>query len=197
MCKSFLYFLPPPLHISPLPEANPPVSLTRLSKLDAPDSPYACLILASAGLLRLNLEDRITAPITSPTLLHAVGQGALGVEIRDTDPSATALLAPLCHVRTTLSCTAERSLMRTLEGGCSVPIGVETEFVEGSENVIRMRATVVSLDGRTSVLVEEEMSISGVEDADEFGRVVAQALIGKGAGEILNGINLNRSIVDA
>lgn len=87
--------------------------------------------------------------------------------------------------------------MRTLEGGCSVPIGVETEFVEGSENVIRMRATVVSLDGRTSVLVEEEMSISGVEDADEFGRVVAQALIGKGAGEILNGINLNRSIVDA
>lgn len=84
-----------------------------------------------------------------------------------------------------------------LEGGCSVPIGVETEFVEGLENVIRMRATVLSLDGRTSVLVEEEMSISGEEDADEFGRVVAQALIEKGAREILNVINLNRSIVDA
>lgn len=60
-----------------------------------------------------------------------------------------------------------------------------------------MRATVLSLDGRTSVLVEEEMSISGEEDADEFGRVVAQALIEKGAREILDVINLNRSIVDA
>lgn len=87
--------------------------------------------------------------------------------------------------------------MRTLEGGCSVPIGVETEFVEGSENVIRMRATVVSRDGRTSVLAEKEMRVSSVEDADEFGRVVAQALIEKGAGEILKGINLNRSIIDA
>lgn len=87
--------------------------------------------------------------------------------------------------------------MRTLEGGCSVPIGVETEFVEGPENIMKMRATVVSLDGRTSVLVEEEMSVCRVEDADEFGKVVAQALVKKGAGDILEGINLNRSIVGA
>lgn len=87
--------------------------------------------------------------------------------------------------------------MRTLEGGCSVPIGVETEFVEGPESIMKMRATVVSLDGKTSVLVEELMGVHGVDDADEFGRVVAQALVEKGAGEILKGINLNRSIVDA
>lgn len=87
--------------------------------------------------------------------------------------------------------------MRTLEGGCSVPIGVETEFVEGPESIMKMRATVVSLDGKTSVLVEELMGVHGVEDADEFGRVVAQALVEKGADEILKGINLNRSIVDA
>lgn len=87
--------------------------------------------------------------------------------------------------------------MRSLEGGCSVPIGVETEFVEGPESIMRMRATVVSLDGKTSVLAEERMSIHSMEDADEFGKVVAQALVEKGAGEILKEINLNRSIVDA
>lgn len=87
--------------------------------------------------------------------------------------------------------------MRALEGGCSVPIGVETEFIEGPKSIMRMRATVVSLDGKTSVLVEELMSIHNVGDADEFGRVVAQALVEKGAGEILKDIDLNRSTVDA
>lgn len=87
--------------------------------------------------------------------------------------------------------------MRALEGGCSVPIGVETEFVEGPKSIMKMRATVVSLDGKTSVLVEERMSIYSVEDADEFGKVVAQALVREGAGEILKEINLKRNIVDA
>ncbi|KAJ9656575.1 porphobilinogen deaminase [Coniosporium apollinis] len=105
---------------------------TRLSKLDAPDSPYSALILAAAGLLRLGLGDRITALLSSREggILHAVGQGALGIEVREADGDISRILGKVGCERTTRMCLAERSLMRTLEGGCSVPIGVETEWVD-------------------------------------------------------------------
>lgn len=162
---------------------------TRLAKLDAEDSPYACLILASAGLLRLDLGDRITAPLSSPVLLHAVGQGALGVEVRSGDAVAEGLLRPLGHVETTLACVAERALMRRLEGGCSVPIGVETRFVDGA---LRMEARVVSLDGEACVGVERDSKVGSEEEAEEFGRSVADLLVDEGAKEILDKINIGR-----
>jgi porphobilinogen deaminase len=102
---------------------------TRLSKLDAEDAEFKCLILAAAGLQRLDLGDRITQFLDSKTpgggVLHAVGQGALEIEIREGDQRIIDLLRPLADMDATLACLAERSLMRTLEGGCSVPIGVE------------------------------------------------------------------------
>lgn len=167
---------------------------TRLAKLDDPESSYACLILAAAGLLRLDLGERITGYLSSPYLLHAVGQGALGVEIRDGDEDTTKLLQVLGHKETTLHCLAERSLMRTLEGGCSVPIGVETEAA--TDGQMLMRAVVVSLDGQNSVDVEERMEVADEEAADNFGRVVAGKLVAAGAGDILERINLNRDSVD-
>ncbi|KAF8468876.1 porphobilinogen deaminase, dipyromethane cofactor binding domain-containing protein [Kalaharituber pfeilii] len=187
---------------------------TRLSKLDSSDTPYSCLILASAGLLRLDLGSRITHYLSSPTVLHAVGQGALGVETRTNDPEIDNLVKVLIHKPTYLKCLAERSLMRTLEGGCSVPIGVETEFVnsemqeivggdgggDGAESgYMRMRATVVALDGREAATVEA-VSKDVVEDndgADEFGRLVARKLVEGGAESILKKITLSRELVDA
>lgn len=167
---------------------------TRLAKLDDSESPYAALILASAGLIRLGLSDRVTAPLESPVLLHAVGQGALGVEVREGDGEVDVLLAPLRDVKTALACRAERSLMRTLEGGCSVPIGVETAW-EGQ--VLKMKSIVVSLDGAEAVEFEGDMEVTEEEGAEEMGRVVARGLVEKGAEEILKKINLNREIVDA
>ena len=114
---------------------------TRLSKLDAEDSPYACLILAAAGLDRLGLGGRISKRLSvrgaleagegeREGMLHAVGQGGLGVEIREGDSRIQELVGKLSEKRSWLMGLAERSLMRTLEGGCSVPIGVETEWLE-------------------------------------------------------------------
>lgn len=106
---------------------------TRLAKLDSTDpneTQYSALILAAAGLKRLGLGGRITALLSKKEggMLHAVGQGALAIETRDDDANTKALLSRVGCERTARATLAERSLMRTLEGGCSVPIGVETEW---------------------------------------------------------------------
>lgn len=103
---------------------------TRLSKLDSPTSHFSALILAIAGMTRLGQAHRITAPLSSPVLMHAVGQGALGVEIRHGDRDTRQLLRQIGHWETEWRCAAERGLLRVLEGGCSVPVGVETTLVE-------------------------------------------------------------------
>lgn len=173
---------------------------TRLAKLDAEGGEYDCLILAAAGLKRLGLDGRITQYLDSRNggVLHAVGQGALGVEIREGDERMQGLLDKLGHRPTTLACLAERSVMRTLEGGCSVPIGVETEWVggEGSEQ-LRMRAVVVSLDGKEGVESVREEKVASKDEADEFGMMMAKQLVDSGAAEILKKITLNRELVDA
>ncbi|GAA5889331.1 hypothetical protein JCM6882_000710 [Rhodosporidiobolus microsporus] len=103
---------------------------TRLKKLDDPASSYTALILASAGLIRLNLGHRITASVSSPSLYHAVGQGAIGVEIRDDDPRAKEIIGSLECWKTSWRTRAERMMLRVLEGGCSVPVGCETKVTE-------------------------------------------------------------------
>ncbi|KAF3928921.1 hypothetical protein AA313_de0203948 [Arthrobotrys entomopaga] len=189
---------------------------TRLRKLDAPESPYTCIILAAAGLHRLSLTDRITSYLSHPTLLHAVGQGAIGIEIRSSDPEIANLVAPLTHIPTYLCCLAERQLMRTLEGGCSVPIGVETKFLpsssvgkegegeggEGGEaNRIHFRASVSSVDGTQSVEVEDTLSLDMEGEADvrlsptraeDVGRLMAVRMLDRGAGAILEAITRSK-----
>ncbi|KAI9693522.1 MAG: porphobilinogen deaminase [Bogoriella megaspora] len=170
---------------------------TRLSKLDASDSPYAALILAAAGIERIGKKDRITAYLSKDEggMLYAVGQGALAVEIREGDERTRELVEGICDERTYRECLAERSLMRTLEGGCSVPIGVETEWVGGEEELC-MRAIVVSLEGDKAVEAEMTKRIRSRNDADELGWELAAVLVEKGAEEILKEIILNRRIVE-
>ncbi|GAA5956339.1 hypothetical protein JCM21900_006150 [Sporobolomyces salmonicolor] len=103
---------------------------TRLRKLDDPTSSYTALILASAGLLRLNLGHRITSPVTSPTLYHAVGQGAIGIEIREGDERGREIIGSLECWKTSWRTRAERMMLKVLEGGCSVPVGCETTLTE-------------------------------------------------------------------
>jgi hydroxymethylbilane synthase len=169
---------------------------TRLAKLDAEDSPYTCIILAAAGLLRLDLGDRITQYLDSKSsgMLYAVGQGALGIEIRKEDTFLQEMLSKIGHQGTTYACLAERSLLRTLEGGCSAPLGVETEWVETAEGSkkLRMRSVVVSVDGQQCAQVEVDGDVDSAEGAEAFGVRVAKALVEDGAGAILEEIQRNK-----
>lgn len=170
---------------------------TRLNKLDAEDGEYSCLILAAAGIIRMDWGARITQYLDSKTegggMLHAVGQGALAIEIREGDERVMKLLSSLSNPTSTFAGLAERSLMRTLEGGCSVPIGVETTWIEKGK--LLMKAIVVSLDGAESVEAERLDEVLSEKDADEFGWNLSQDLVKKGADKILKAINLNRPII--
>jgi hydroxymethylbilane synthase len=178
-------------------------SNTRLAKLDAADSPYTCLLLAAAGLLRLNFDERITATLPPSVMLHAVGQGSIAIECRSDDTEILELIKPLDHLPTRLRCEAERSVMRILEGGCSVPIGVWTEFVHSSgsepteaESVgkLRMKALVASLDGNEIAEAEAVADVNGnIQLAVELGQNVANQLLAKGADRILAKVLKDRS----
>ncbi|OAA57174.1 Tetrapyrrole biosynthesis, hydroxymethylbilane synthase [Cordyceps fumosorosea ARSEF 2679] len=171
---------------------------TRLAKLDAEDSPLAAIILAAAGLQRMDFGHRISQFLDADGagVLHAVGQGALGVECRAGDARVLAALAKLRHEPTALACTAERSLMRALEGGCSVPIGVETAWLEGEDGSrrLRMRATVVAVKGDKAVDADETEVVASEAEADEFGKRIASDLVARGADAILDAINADKAV---
>ncbi|KAG8631762.1 hypothetical protein KVT40_000902 [Elsinoe batatas] len=136
---------------------------TRLGKLDAEGGEYAALILAAAGLRRLGLESRISSLLSSGEggVLHAVGQGALGIEIRGDDERMREVCEGIGEERSWRAALAERSVMRTLEGGCSVPIGVETEWVKKGTGIAGEGAGVgvkpsEEYDGVTGLAKDED-----------------------------------------
>ncbi|KAK4230380.1 porphobilinogen deaminase, dipyromethane cofactor binding domain-containing protein [Podospora fimiseda] len=175
---------------------------TRLRKCDDAEEGYDAIILAAAGLLRLGYDERISQFLESSTegggLLHAVGQGGLGIEAREGDEKVLALLKTIEHTPSMLAGFAERSVMRTLEGGCSVPIGVETDWVEEEDESgekkkkLRLRATVVSLDGKKAVDGETAEEVASLAQADAMGKRLAQKLASNGAQAILDDINKGR-----
>jgi hydroxymethylbilane synthase len=150
---------------------------TRLAKLDAGE--YDAIILAVAGLKRLDFSDRIHQVISPEISLHAVGQGALGIECREGDQKVLDVIKVLEHQPTRDRCYAERSFLRELEGGCQVPIGVNTTIEGDSLTLIGM---VASLDGKR--LIKD--SISGLaSDAEKLGIDLALKLKQQGADQIL------------
>ncbi|KLO99374.1 Uncharacterized protein Y057_15006 [Fusarium fujikuroi] len=124
-------------------------------------------------------------------ILHAVGQGALGVECRADDEEVIRLLKTIENEQTALACEAERALMRALEGGCSVPIGVETKWVDDK---LHMKATVVNLRGDHGVDSDITEAVKTHEEADKFGRKLANALVERGGGSILDEITRLRQV---
>ncbi|EOX4341196.1 hydroxymethylbilane synthase [Vibrio cholerae] len=150
---------------------------TRLSKLDAGE--YDAIILAAAGLKRLELESRIRSFIEPEQSLPAVGQGAVGIECRVDDQRVRALLAPLNHADTADRVRCERAMNLTLQGGCQVPIG-SYALLEG--NTIWLRALVGEPDG--SQIVRGEIRGPRTQ-AEQLGITLAEQLLSQGAKEIL------------
>ena len=133
--------------------------------------------LACAGLIRLGFEDRIGAPIDPQLSLPAAGQGAVGIEFRESDERVRALLAPLHHEDTASRVLAERAVVRRLDGGCDVPIAA---FAEWDDDALWLRARVGATDG--SVLIEAEARGS---DPEQLGEHVAQMLLAQGAEDLV------------
>ena len=150
---------------------------TRLAKLDNGD--YDAIILAAAGLLRLEMPERIADFIEPETSLPANGQGAVGIECRSDDERVKALLAPLEHTETRIRVLAERAMNRRLEGGCQVPIGAYA-LVNGEQ--VHIRGLVGAVDG--SEILRDEVSGS-VENAEQLGVQLAEQLLAQGADKIL------------
>ncbi len=150
---------------------------TRLKKLD--DGEYDAIILAAAGLIRLEMKHRISSYLTTQQSLPAMGQGAVGIECRVDDEVTNRLIAPLAHKESTICLSAERALNKRLEGGCQVPIG---GFAELDGELLSMRSFVGSPDGKNLL----EGSISGSADnAEQLGIQLADDLLSRGAKEIL------------
>ena len=166
-----------------------------MAKLDDPNGPYTALVLAKAGLVRLSMGDRITADLSPPTLLYAVSQGALAVEVRSDDSEAIEMCRKITHRETQWKCLAERACLRVLEGGCSVPVGVATvlEWVDTDIGILTLTGSVTSIDGQEHVEHTIEERVSSLEEAEEMGAKLAKTLIETGARKILDDINVDRA----
>lgn len=152
---------------------------TRVRKLD--EGQYDALILASAGLIRLGLRDRISAAVSPSEILPAVGQGAIAIETRADDELAVAATAKLNHRKTELACRAERAFLRGLGGGCQFPIAAHA-IIEGQtlqlEGLVAKPSGEEILRGRNS---------GSANQPEEIGSQLAEQLLERGAGELLNG----------
>jgi hydroxymethylbilane synthase len=153
---------------------------TRLRKLEQGDC--EALVLAAAGVHRLGLSEHITGYFSFEQMCPAVGQGALGIEIRADDARARDAVARLDHPATHQAVRAERAVLRRLGGGCQVPIAAHA--VVGNEHM-RLRALVANLDGTRLIHAQSKGAAS---EAETLGTTVAEDLLRQGAREILDSI---------
>ncbi|HEX2268159.1 MAG TPA: hydroxymethylbilane synthase [Pyrinomonadaceae bacterium] len=151
---------------------------TRLRKLD--EGQYDALILASAGLRRLELESRIDAAISTEEMVPAVGQGAIAIEIRSDDEFATEATGALDHEETRLCCLAERAFLRSLGGGCQFPIAAHA-IIDSEE--LTLDGLVATPDG--AKILRQQLS-GPKTNTDEIGSSLATLLIERGANSLLN-----------
>ncbi|HKO96351.1 MAG TPA: hydroxymethylbilane synthase [Pyrinomonadaceae bacterium] len=158
---------------------------TRLRKLD--EGQYDALILACAGLRRLGLEKRISVALTTQQMLPAVGQGALAIEVRDDDEATTSVVAQLDHKFTRLACLAERSLLRTLGGGCLLPIAAHAVV---RDKRIKLEGLVTDTNGEH--LVRHRLT-GTFDEPEELGARLAEHLLENGARELLHQDSEERS----
>ena len=171
-----LLHMRPDLHIAPL-RGNVD---TRLRKLDSGE--LQAIVLAAAGLHRLGLSDRITALLSPDSVLPAIGQGVLGLEVRENDQKVQNLISFLNDLETELAARAERAFLKELEGGCQVPLAGYARVEKGR---LVLDGMVAELDG--SVILKRKLS--GEKDKPEdLGLALARNLIAAGADRILEKI---------
>lgn len=155
---------------------------TRLAKLDAPQSQFAGIILANAGLTRMGWVKRIDQVIEPSELMYAVGQGALAVECRSNDAYVLNLLSKLCDLKTQCRILVERSFLKTLGGGCSAPVAVDTVLTPvpnsiNDEYLLHVDGAVWSLNGDTEI--KDEISCNLALDVSNGSGVKKSAVPSK------------------
>ena len=162
---------------------------TRLAKLDQ-NAAWSGILHASAGLIRLGLESRISERLALDVMLPAPGQGALAATARVDDGRAREALRRALHEPAVeLAVTAERTFLSVLEGGCQVPIAAVARLTdEGGARTLRLRARVVSLGGEQCIEGTLATASLTIESADALGTTLAHELLRQGAGQILGGV---------
>jgi hydroxymethylbilane synthase len=155
---------------------NVPTRVERLRRGD-----YDGIILAAAGLARLNLSHHVSELLTPDDFPPAVSQGIIGLCARAGDVATLRWLVPLDDRESRLAATAERALLRRIEGGCQVPLGA---LATVTDRLLRIEATVCSLDGSESVSARGA-SPASVEEAEALGQRVADELLARGAGRLI------------
>jgi len=171
-----LLHMRPDLHIVPL-RGNVD---TRLRKLDSGD--LQAIVLATAGLKRLGLSDRITTPLSPEAVLPAIGQGVLGLELRADDEKTRNLISFLNDLETELAARAERAFLKELEGGCQVPLA---GYARVERDLMVMDGMVAELDG--GVILRQQLA-GGKDKPEDLGISLARQLIAAGADRILEKI---------
>src|SRR2546425_5587107 len=161
---------------------------TRLRKLDAGE--FDAIVLASAGLRRLDRAARISATLPIPACIPAPGQGIIAVEMRSGDDSLGRLLARIDDRSAAVALTAERAVVRRLGGGCQMPIGA---YAAVRQSTLDLTAVVVSLDGARAVRAEASGS---ADEALALGAGVAERLLEQGASEILSDVQQTQAAVE-
>ena len=161
---------------------------TRLRKLDAGD--YDGIVLASAGLHRMDLQERLSERLTYfpiDLMMPAPGQGALALECRN-EPELLALLMPLQDFGVQAATTAERMFMRRLGAGCYLPVGAYGEISQG---MLTLYGLVISLDGQQCIRVQQSIDwtpASSLADAEHLGAQLAEQALRQGANEIIRAL---------
>ena len=158
---------------------------TRLERLERGE--YDAIVLAAAGLARLGLERHVSEYLAPEAFPPAVSQGVIAVCARAGDATALRWLAPLDDRAARISATAERALLRRLEGGCQVPLGALARLEDGT---LTLEASVCTLDGRRSLsaggtVPATSAGAAALEDAVALGKRVAEELLARGAGELI------------
>jgi hydroxymethylbilane synthase len=159
---------------------------TRIDKALNPDSDYDAIVLARAGVERLNLMEHVAEILPLEMVLNAPGQGALGIQTR-TDDDALALLQPLVHDETRLAVITERAFLNTLEGGCSVPVAAYGSL---DDDGLHLHGRVSRVDGSQHIDLHDTAPLTGIGAADTIaaeglGRDLARRALQQGADEIL------------
>jgi len=153
---------------------------TRLRKLD--EGQYHAIVLASAGLKRLGLGERIRHIFEPADSLPAAGQGALGIEVRADRSDLMDALKPLVHMPTWLRVAAERTVSRAMGGSCSMPLAAYADWTDGNPHQLLLRAAWGDPDGALSLVqVSDRADVQTLEQAEALGQRVAQALRAAGA----------------
>nr|WP_319273012.1 hydroxymethylbilane synthase [uncultured Draconibacterium sp.] len=153
---------------------------TRIRKMN--EGYCDAMIMAGAGLQRLEMDEAITEILDPETMIPACGQGAIAIEIKDNDPEIEAIIAQINHKETMITSSAERVFLNTLEGGCQIPVG-STCKIEGDQ--VKFTGFVASIDG--SEFLKETVS-GPVENSNEIAKNLANKLFNAGGKEILDAI---------